>query len=401
MCPQRARRIPKWVSGSAEDYPPGRCPRRLPCAILIRAQRVTTVSGGESWTVVGEALLPIPEIEEFLAYCTAVGKSPRTVETYAYALATLFRFLDERHIDWREVTLEQAARFVEWLQRPATEVIVLLPLVGGQARGRQPATVNKITAAMTSFYDYHAANGVAVVERIVRWRNIARRRYKPFLHHVTKGQPVRRSRLRVRQPEMLPKTLSPGEVQQLLDACARRRDRFLLALLYDTGLRIGQALGLRHEDFRSWELSVVVRPRNDNANRARAKTHKEHVIAITAELVELHSAYMFEEYGDLDSDYVFVNLWGGRRGQAMTYATVDALFARLRRRTGVGVTPHMLRHTHATELLRFGVQTDIVARRLTHAGTSSIHIYEHLDQADLRTSLEPFWAARAAAVKSS
>ena len=248
---------------------------------------MTTVSAGDSWTVVGETLLPVPEIEEFLSYCSAVGKSPRTVETYAYALAILLRFLDERGIDWRELTLEQAARFVEWLQRPANEVIVLLPQAGGQVPGRQPATVNKITAAMTSFYDYHAANGVGVVERIVVWRHIARRRYKPFLHHVTKGRPVRRSRLRVRQPEMLPRTLTAAEVQQLLDACTRRRDRFLVALLYDTGLRIGQALGLRHEDFHSWALSLVVRPRDDNVNRARAKTHKEHVIAITAELSTL------------------------------------------------------------------------------------------------------------------
>lgn len=61
--------------------------------------------------------------------------------------------------------------------------------------------------------------------------------------------------------------------------------------------------------------------------------------------------------------------------------------------------PHMLRHTHATELLRFGVATDLVAKRLTHAGTSSLRVYEHLDQADLRASLEPFWAARAAAAR--
>lgn len=362
---------------------------------------MTTVSGGESWTVVGEGLLPLPEAEEFLSYCTAVGRSPRTVETYAYALALLFRFLGERGLDWRELTLEQAARFVEWLQRPASDVIVLLPQARRDGTGRRPATVNKIAAAMTSFYDYHAADGVGVVERIVVWRHIARRRYKPFLHHVSKGEPVRRSRLRVRQPEMLPKTVTPTEVQLLLDACHHRRDRFLVALLYDTGLRIGQALGLRHGDFRSWELSLVVRPRDDNANRARAKTRKEHVIAITPELVELHSAYMFDDYGDLDSDYVFVNLWAGRRGQAMTYATVSALFARLQRRTGVAVTPHMLRHTHATELLRFGVQTDIVARRLTHAGTASLHIYEHLDQADLKASLEPFWAARLASLTSS
>ncbi len=51
---------------------------------------------------------------------------------------------------------------------------------------------------------------------------------------------------------MLPKTVTPAQVQLLLDACERRRDRFLVALLYDTGLRIGQALGLRHDDVRSW-----------------------------------------------------------------------------------------------------------------------------------------------------
>lgn len=363
---------------------------------LIRVQRVETASAEESWTVTGHDLLPMAPVDQFLTYCTAVGRSPRTVETYAYALATLFRFLDDGGFDWRDLTLEQAARFVEWLQRPTVDVAVIHPSPAGPGLGRKAATINKITAAMTAFYDYHAANGVGVIERIVVWRHIARRRYKPFLHHVTKGQAARRSRLRVSQPEMIPKTLAPTEVQRLLDACDHHRDRFLVALLYETGLRIGQALGLRHADLRTWELSLVVRPRGDNANGARAKTRREHVIAITPELVELHSAYMFEEYGDLESDYVFVNLWAGRRGQAMTYATVNALFARLEQRTGLKVRPHMLRHTHATELLRFGVRTDIVARRLTHASTSTLHVYEHLDQADLRASLESFWASRSA-----
>ncbi len=62
--------------------------------------------GGRVGTVVGEGLLPIPEVEEFLSYCTATGRSPLTVETYAYALAILFRFLGARRIDWRELTLE-------------------------------------------------------------------------------------------------------------------------------------------------------------------------------------------------------------------------------------------------------------------------------------------------------
>ena len=74
-------------------------------------------------------------------------------------------------------------------------------------------------------------------------------------------------------------------------------------------MRIGQALGLRHGDFVSRDLAVHIVPRKDNANGARTKTRYESVIPISVPLARLYSAYMFEEYGDLGSDYVFVNLW--------------------------------------------------------------------------------------------
>ena len=63
-----------------------------------------------------------------------------------------------------------------------------------------------------------------------------------------------------------------------------------------------------------------------------------------------------------------VNLWDGRIGAPMTYATVVAFFQRLQRRTGIYARPHMLRHTHATELIRTG-KWDLayVAERLGHA----------------------------------
>lgn len=57
----------------------------------------------------------------------------------------------------------------------------------------------------------------------------------------------------------------------ILAACQRLRDRFLFALLAETGMRIGQALGLRHSDFVSREQRVMIVPRADNANGARAK----------------------------------------------------------------------------------------------------------------------------------
>jgi hypothetical protein len=60
-------------------------------------------------------------------------------------------------------------------------------------------------------------------------------------------------------------------VQAILGAQQRLRDRFLFALRFETEMRVGQALGLRHEDVVSWERRIEIRSRDDNANGARGK----------------------------------------------------------------------------------------------------------------------------------
>jgi integrase len=161
-----------------------------------------------------------------------------------------------------------------------------------------------------------------------------------------------------------------------------------LALLAETGMRVGQALGLRHADFVSRAKQVRIVPRADNANGARAKLRSPATIPVTASLVRCYSDYMHTEYGDLDSDYVFVNLWGGRVGAPLTYDTVRKMVDRIREVTGVEFTLHMLRHTHATELIRSGVAIDVVARMLTHSSSvTTSQIYVHLDVEDVREAL--------------
>lgn len=108
-------------------------------------------------------------------------------------------------------------------------------------------------------------------------------------------------------PERLPATLTAVEIVTILAACDRARDRFLFALLAETGMRVGQALGLRHSDFVSRRREVTIVPRGDNANGARTKTQSPVTLPVSAPLVRLYSGYMHTEYGSLDSDYVFVN----------------------------------------------------------------------------------------------
>ena len=146
--------------------------------------------------------------------------------------------------------------------------------------------------------------------------------------------------------------------------------------------------GLRHEDLAIAESILTVRPR-PNDNRARAKAGVSRTIPTSAEVMRLYADYLTREHGVLDSDYVFVNLWGGPHGQPLKYAAVYDLVARLRRRTGIDFEPHQFRHTYATWLLRAGAGMESVKELLGHASVATtIDTYGHLTVEDARRTLE-------------
>jgi integrase len=148
-------------------------------------------------------------------------------------------------------------------------------------------------------------------------------------------------------------------------------------------MRIGQVLGLRHADIRSFDGEIEIVPRT-NLNGARAKSRTAYVVHVSKEAMTLYADYLVHECRETTHDYVFVNWWGGRIGAPMNYATVIDLFRALGRRTGVCVTPHMFRHTHATELLRSGWDAAYVQKRLGHAHIqTTTSTYAHLSGEDM------------------
>ena len=133
-------------------------------------------------------------------------------------------------------------------------------------------------------------------------------------------------------------------------------------------------------------MAVVARV---NDNRARAKGGRHRFIPARGELFRLYADYLNREYQALDSDYVFVNLWGRPPGHPLTYPAVYDLVGRLRRRTGVDFSPHWFRHTYATWLLRRGAGMESVKELLGHASiTTTVDTYGHLSVEDARATLE-------------
>jgi integrase len=153
-------------------------------------------------------------------------------------------------------------------------------------------------------------------------------------------------------------------------------------------VRIGEALGMRHEDIAVAGCSVTVVPRlNDNG--ARSKSAGSRTVPVSEQLIRLWGDYLHLEYGSIDSDYLFVNLFSEPRGHAWTYAAVYDLVLRLRVRTGIEFDPHWFRHSMATRALRDGVPIEVVSQLLGHASvTTTMSVYGHLTAQDARRALE-------------
>ncbi|MFF0533610.1 tyrosine-type recombinase/integrase [Nocardia amikacinitolerans] len=361
--------------------------------MLLRVQRLRALdTGRRSFTVVDEAGLPVWPVEEFLSHLVAVGKAPNTVEGYAYDLRDLFEWLGQRGWDYGELSVEQLSEFFSWLQLPKKARrpgVLVLP--GGPSAVERTTLVRK-RSAVASFYRFHSRRDESVPALLGEFSGPRPTGgYVPLLAHTRRrGANVDSfSPIRLHAHRAPPKTVTVEQQTAVQDACLRLRDRFLMVLLFETGLRLGEALGLRHHDLKLRAGEVHVVAREDNDNDARVKGLKPRVVPAADALFDLYAEYMEVEYGSLDSDYVFVNLFRPPIGAPMTEDNVHKLVGRLRVVSGVDFfTPHVARHTYATRLLRAKVRIEIVAELLGHSSSQTTETtYSHLTAEDHRHAL--------------
>lgn len=371
-----------------------------------RTERATLPTSGRTvWLVVdNETLRPMPEARDFVLYLVGADHAENTIRTYVPRVTRFLNWAaDAPDCDWRTVSVSQLARFKWSLE--ARQDRSVWPVAHSGRRPPAPSTINATLTAVIEFLRYCARAGhapQATVERLVEPRYLS---HMPSSFDEGEQGQFRYKRvkvLRARETFSAPKRLTEPQVNALINAATHARDRFLLVLLNATGLRIGEALGLRRSDMHFLPDSTSIGcetsgphlhvvKRLDNPNGASAKSRRNRTVPVRNEVMHAYRDYQVERETTSDgigSDLVFVNLWAGRIGSPMTYSSAYSLTLRLARRANIeSMHPHLLRHTAATRWIADGVERDVAQELLGHLSPASTSIYTHPSDERLRAAV--------------
>jgi integrase/recombinase XerD len=289
-------------------------------------------------------------VTSFLGHLSAErGLSPHTVRAYRRDLETFSGFLEGRDRDFPSAEREDVTAF----------------LADESRRGLSWSTISRRLAAIRTFFKFLEAEGEI------------------------EESPARDVPM-PRKGERLPKTLREKEVEDLLERgpgadALEARDRAMLELLYAAGLRASELTGLKVSDV-NFEYGFI---------RARGKGRKERIVPVGGKALEALETYLAtvrkKQDGRLASD---APLFASRKGGALGR---EAIFRRVKKaaaRAGFlkKVSPHVLRHSFASHLVKRGADLRSVQEMLGHSSVATTQIYTHVESRwlkDLHAKFHP------------
>lgn len=280
--------------------------------------------------------------EEYLGYLKGVrGLSPATLVSYRNELERFANFLKQEGLDPVAVDRTAVRRYIVQLTRERLA----------------PASVNHALSTLKGFYRFLVRKGRVSVNPASGIRS-------------------------QKEPGVLPTVLTEGEVEQYLrdgsGDFASVRNRLIVELLYSTGCRVSELVGIDLKDVNRREGNVKV----------RGKGNKERIVYLGSKAREALAEYLplREARFDGEDDDAVRALLLAARGHRLTARGVFFLIAQLTERERLGtagalparVGPHTFRHSFATHLLNRGADIRAVQEMLGHSNLSTTQVYTHV-----------------------
>lgn len=337
-------------------------------------EKTLSPKGFTSFIVVDDSFKIVEPIALFLKHLENKDFSLNTVEKYCRNLKVYF--------DWLEIVN------IEFIDIEPRNIIDFISFLDNKNENISPNTINNFLATISSFYQFYEILGGCISKNpIAKTKQnetnfIIKKMYKSqvetsyFKRKVSKKKTKRLSKNEI---DVLYKTIELiGYSDDVIF-----RNKLLFKLLYESGIRIGECLGMRLLDYSEPNPSeefgeIYIEKRSDVYHKDHLVKTNSRTIPVSMDLIFAIDEYVCNYRPQKDKiDTIFVNHGNKNVGMFVQRRTIMHLFKELSTSTNIHCTAHMLRHTHASELAEFGYDQIYISDRLGHNSIESTNKYIH------------------------
>ena len=280
-----------------------------------------------------EEFLKINVINDFISY---ISKKNYSINTYTSYINDLYYFYIFIKKDLTKVTFEDIKDYLEHLN----------------LKKEKPSSVRRKISSLKSFYKFLYKND----------------------YMDKKDYPL----TKIAYPKMekkLPKFIYYNDLLEIINESTKDkdgvRDRLIIEMLYATGVRVSELINIKINDIDFNNRRIIVLGKG---NKERIVYYGEYAEEVLKEYMKTHERK--------NHNYLFVNSKGGQLTDRGVRYIIDNIMSKLSVKTHV--TPHVLRHTFATDMLNNGCDIKVVQELLGHSSLKATEIYTHVTNEHLK-----------------
>lgn len=362
--------------------------KRGNCMHVVKA---TYESGRSKYVLLDDNFDIHEEALFFSNYLYSQGYSINTIEGYLRDIKKYLEYIKEKDINLDEVKPIHISQFIDFLKGFEQEGVINLDM----EVKRSAATINRKLAAVSTFYCCLESSKV-IYDSPFKYFEVYGKRgyYKSFLNY-TQSSKIKTRNIGIRNKttsskyirnykNRMEKRVFPDEIKSFIEGLDTFRDKLIFEILYETGMRIGELLSLKINAISEIDPferfgNIYIIYDEDNDDQSRQQKSGSRTIPVTMKLITMIDDYITSDRPYVENqEYVFVSHAGKTKGLPINRRTIEKVFTVCSAKTYIKCTPHMLRHTHLTELSENGFDDLFIKARAGHRSIYSTQKYTHL-----------------------
>ena len=280
----------------------------------------------------------VKPVHDYLKYLRQKDRAFNTIKASGTDLKLYWAFLNREHYKYDEVTPNVIGEFIEYLREPNTTDKVVSIYAESKRTGK---TINRILSTVYNFYKYWGMvkeiNNPIIMECINRPFDM----FKSLLHHTRSNNKTKQSIFKVKESKTTFKLVSDKDAETFLNNLPTLRDKLIFKIMYLTGARIGEVLELQIEDIPYPDTSKEIGMLENIKSKGKKRN-----LYIPMILLEEIDNFIMEQRNNIDTEhsYIFVSQQKQNLGKPLTYRAIYEVFNTIKKKTGIELNFHDLRH---------------------------------------------------------